>query len=178
MAGVPRRAREENPGGIHHVYARGNQQQAIYLDDEDRLTYLRILGGVARAWHWRCLAYCLMNNHLHLLLETPAPNLGAGMQQLHGTYARAFNDRHERTGHLFQGRYGARTVKTDEQLCAVVRYLAMNPVEAGLCALPQQWRWGSSCRRPAWLDQARLLEFLGAGGGNPGRRYTELITAP
>jgi putative transposase len=158
------------------VYARGNRQQSVYLDDEDRLTYLRILGVVVNTWRWRCLAFCLMSNHLHLLIETPEPNLGDGMQHLHGTYARAFNDRHERTGHLFQGRYSAKTIGTDEQLCAVVRYLAMNPVKAGLCAAPEQWRWGSCSRRPGWLAHGRLLEFLGAGGGSPSRRYAELIT--
>lgn len=173
---MPRLPREEIAGGIHHVYARGNRQQAVYLDDEDRLTYLRMLGRTVLEWRWRCLAFCLMSNHLHLLIETPEPNLGDGMQQLHGTYARAFNDRHDRTGHLFQGRYGSKTIRTDHQLCAVVRYLALNPVAAGLCSAPERWAWSSCGRRPAWLDHARLLQYVGAGGGNPARRYAELIT--
>jgi putative transposase len=159
---------------LHHLYARGNGQQTIYLDDRDRTSYLRILGWVIVEHRWRCLAYCLMDNHVHLLVETPEPNLAAGMQRLHGTYARAFNDRHERSGHLFQGRYGAKAIRTDEQLLAVVRYLAMNPVEAGLCGAPSQWPWGSCARRPGWLDHARLLEFLGAAGGDPRARFAEL----
>jgi REP element-mobilizing transposase RayT len=163
-------------GGVHHVYARGNRQQPIYRDSKDRLTYLRILGHVVGDHRWRCLAYCLMDNHVHLVVETPEPNLGLGVQQLHGTYARVFNDRHEHTGHLFQGRYGATTIRTDEQLVAVVRYLAMNPVTAGLCATPEQWAWGSCRHRPPWLDHARLLQYLGAGGGDPWRRYAELIS--
>ena len=172
---MPRRPRQESAGGIHHVYARGNGQQRIYLDDRDRLDFLRILGSVVRVRRWRCLAYCLMDNHVHLVLETPAPNLGAGVQQLHGKYARVFNDRHRRTGHLFQGRYGAKTIRTDEQLVATVRYLAMNPVAAGLCTAPALWRWGSCGERPPWLDQGRLLQYLGAGGGDPRRRYAELV---
>jgi REP-associated tyrosine transposase len=171
---VPRRAREEVPGGIHHLYARGNRQQLIYLDDRDRLTYLRILGLVVADRRWRCLAYCLMDNHVHLVVETPEPNLAAGMQYLHGTYGRVFNDRHGRTGHLFQGRYGAKAIRSDPQLWAVVRYVAMNPVTAGLCPSPDQWSWGSCGRRPPWLDHGRLLQYLGAAGGDPWRRYAEL----
>jgi REP element-mobilizing transposase RayT len=174
---MPRRPREEAAGAIHHVYARGNRRQPIYVDDEDRQTYLRILGLVVRTWRWRCLAYCLMGNHLHLLIETPQPNLGGGMHQLHGTYARRFNDRHDHIGHLFQKRYEAKRVRTDEQLCALVRYLAMNPVKAGLCSAPELWRWSSTARRPDWLDHPRLLEFIGADGGNASRRYAELIGA-
>jgi len=162
---------------VHHVYARGNRQQSIYVDDRDHLCYLRLLGCVVRDYRWKCLAYCLMGNHVHLVLETPEPNLGAGVQRLHGLYARLFNDRHGRTGHLFQGRYGAIPVRTDEQLCAVVRYVALNPVKAGLCSDPHEWRWGS-CGRPApWLDQARLLQYLGAAGRDPRRRYAELTAA-
>ena len=162
------------PGGVHHVYARGNRQQAIYLDDCDRLNYLRLLGHVVCDYRWRCLAFCLMHNHVHMVVETPQPNLGIGMQRLHGLYGRLFNHRHGRTGHLFQGRYGAIAIRTDEQLWAVVRYVAMNPVKAGLCSDPQEWRWGSCGRPPSWLDQARLLQYLGAAGGNPWRRYAEL----
>jgi REP element-mobilizing transposase RayT len=160
---------------VHHLSARGNRQQSIYLDDHDRVAYLRLLGRVVRDHDWRCLAYCLMDNHVHLLIETPHPNLGIGVQRLHGVYARRFNDRHRHSGHLFQGRYGVVPIKSDEQLYAVVRYLAMNPVAAGLCSRPQDWRWSSCSRPPAWLDEPRLLEYLGAGGGDARKRYADLI---
>jgi REP element-mobilizing transposase RayT len=160
---------------VHHVYARGNRQQRIYLDDRDRSEYLRLLGEAVFDHEWRCLAFCLLDNHLHLVIETPQPNLGDGMQWLHGTYARIFNDRHRRSGHLFQGRFGAKPIRTDPQLWAVVRYVALNPVAAGVCSTPQQWPWGSCGRQPPWLDQARLLQYLGAAGGNPWRRYAQLI---
>ena len=122
---------------------RGNAKQAVYLDDVDRWTYLRLLGLSIRKRRWRCLAYCLMDNHVHLLLETPHAGLAVGMQWLHGVYAQTFNERHGRVGHLFQGRYGSVRVTTDAQLWALLRYVGVNPVEAGLCASPSDWRWRS-----------------------------------
>src|SRR3712207_7313843 len=127
---MPRKPREEEPGAIHHVYARGNNRRLIYEDDRDRALYLAMLAAVVRRHEWHLLAYCLMDNHVHLLVETPRPNLGSGMQRLHGDYALLFNRRHERRGHLFQGRYGAKRVRDDAQLVTVLRYIADNPVEA------------------------------------------------
>jgi REP-associated tyrosine transposase len=157
------------------VYARGNAQQAIYRDDTDRLIYLRLLGVVVGVTDWRCLAYCLMDNHVHLLVETPRPNLGVGMQDLHGSYGRRFNDRHGRSGHVFQGRFGAKRVTRDAQLWTTVRYIALNPVRAGLCTDPRQWRWSSAGSSPHWLALPRLFEYLAAEGGDPVTRYADLI---
>jgi REP-associated tyrosine transposase len=179
LAGVPRPHREELEDGIFHVYARGNAKQAIYLDDADRQAYLQILDLVVKKRRWRCLAYCLMENHVHLLLETPEANLAAGMQTLHGVYAQAFNQRHDRVGHLFQGRYGAVRIRTDAQLLTAARYLALNPVVAGLCAKAADWRWGSFAAAgsgaPSWLDHARLLELFSGSGPDPHRRYVEFV---
>jgi REP-associated tyrosine transposase len=177
---MPRKPREEAEGAVWHVFARGNGQQDIFLDDHDRRTYLRLLGKIVRRQHWLCLAYCLMHNHLHLLLETPQANLGAGMQRLHGVYAQTLNERHGWSGHVFQGRYGAVVVKRDEQLLTVARYIALNPVEAGLCEEAAAWPWGSHAAlvtgvAPAWLDAARLLAYFGAAGGDPEQRYAEFV---
>jgi putative transposase len=176
---MARRPREEVEDGIFHVYARGNAKQAIYLDDLDRLTYLRLLGLTVERRSWRCLGYCLMENHVHLLLETPDANLAAGMQWFHGVYAQTFNERHRRVGHLFQGRYGAVRIKSDAQLWTVLRYLSLNPVEAGLCARPAEWQWGSYGTHladgPAWLDRARLVEILSGHGGDPWCRFVEFV---
>jgi putative transposase len=173
---VPRKLREETEGAVHHVYARGNDQQLIYRDVVDRQIYLGLLGCVVGLTGWRCLAYCLMDNHVHLLIETPRPNLGTGMQALHGKYGRRFNDRHDRGGHVFQGRYGARRVTCDAQLWATIRYIALNPVVAGVCADAAQWRWSSSAgAAPSWLDSERLFEYLGAAGGDPAERYADLL---
>src|SRR5215207_1121344 len=104
---MPRKPREDVPGAVHHVTARGNRKQEIFLDADDRATYLFLLGEVVMLRRWLCLAYCLMDNHVHLLIETPEGGLGRGMQTLHGLYAETFNKRHGRSGHLFQGRYGS-----------------------------------------------------------------------
>jgi REP element-mobilizing transposase RayT len=164
------------------VYARGNDRQDIYRDDADRWRYLLILSEVVVGQRWRCLAYCLMPNHLHLLLETPEANLGAGMQRLHGRYGQRFNARHARSGHVFQGRYGAVPIRRDEQLWTAARYIALNPVVAGLCERPDGWRWSShaaalSARAPAWLDVSRLLWYFGAAGGESRERYAKFVAA-
>jgi putative transposase len=170
----------EFPGAAHHVFARGNAKERIYRDDRDRARYLVLLGHVVERQSWRCLAYCLMDNHVHLLVETPEANLGAGMQLLHGLYAQAFNKRHRRSGHVFEGRFGAVRVRSDEQLLQAARYIARNPVEAGLCDDPAMWSWGSHAAvadtsGPAWLDTVRLLAYFGAGGGDPLRRYADFV---
>ena len=162
---MARELRENVAGGIYHVFARGNRRALIYYDDYDRLTYLTVLGKVIEATHWNCLAYCLMENHVHLVLETPSPNLSAGMQRLQGRYAQRFNLRHGHTGHVFQGRFGAIRVTSDGQLRAVAAYVARNPVEARLCRRPEDWPWGSARGlagqpTPNWLHLGRLRELL------------------
>jgi REP element-mobilizing transposase RayT len=140
MARLPR---NEVEAGVHHVFARGVEKRLIFLDDDDRRLYLRILVGVVERFGWRCLAYCLMPNHVHLLIETREPNLGRGMHLLHGLYAQSFNTRWTRVGHLFQGRFGSRLVHDEVQMATVAAYIAVNPVAAGLCAQPREWPWGS-----------------------------------
>lgn len=121
-----------------------------------------------------------MDTHLHLLIETPEPNLGCGMQALHGDYAQQFNKRHGRRGHLFEQRYGSKPIGSDEQLKVVAAYIANNPVAAGMCARPEQYAWSSHRavlldRAPPWLAAERLLEFFSAGGGVPLERYRRFV---
>jgi REP element-mobilizing transposase RayT len=177
---MARKPREDVEDGLYHVFARGNAKQRVFLDDADRLIYLRLLAKVTNQMSWRCLAYGLMENHLHLLIETPLANLSQGMQRLQSRYARDFNDRHRRVGHVFQGRFGAVRVTSDEQLWTVAAYIARNPVAGGLCARAEDWRWGSYAatigRLPPqpWLDASRLLSLLGTASGDPVARYIEL----
>jgi putative transposase len=177
---VARRPRVELVGGVQHVFARGNGRQEIYLDDVDRHAYLSMLGRVVTKKQWRCLAFCLMDNHVHLLIETPTPNLGAGMQSLHGVFAQQFNARHGRSGHLFQGRYGSVLMRSDGQVWTAAAYIARNPVVAGLCVRPADWPWSShraivgGVAMP-WLDHERLLSYYDALGGEPQRRYLEAV---
>ena len=138
---MPRKPREIVAGGIYHVFARGNNRQPIFVDDRDRRTYLLILGDVASEFGWRRLGHCLMDNHIHLLIELSEPNLSEGMHRLQLRYTRRFNHRHEKTGHLFGGRYKSVRVTTDRQLLAVTAYVLANPVEAGLCERSEDWPW-------------------------------------
>ncbi len=178
--GVPRKPREEVAGGVFHVFARGNDKRVIYHDDLDRRMYLRTLRSTVAQCRWRLLAYCLMDNHVHLLVQTPEPNLGNGMRWMHGTYAGGFNKRHGRSGHVFQGRFGSVRIKTDEQLWTVAVYIAVNPVAAGLCRRPEDWPWSSHSfavagTAPEWIDIPRLLAYFGAAGGDGRRRYEAMV---
>jgi putative transposase len=176
---VARKPRQNLAGGVYHVYARGNVRAVVYRDDADRLHYLRLLANVVTAKRWQCLAYCLMDNHVHLILETPDANLSSGMQRLHGSYSQAFNARHGRSGHVFQGRYGAALISSTTRLCATAAYIARNPVAAGLCERAEGWPWSSygaalNGSGPAWLASERLLSFFGEDRLTACRCYAEL----
>jgi len=172
---MARPLRLEYPGALYHVTARGNALQDIFLDDEDREAFLRVLGSVCERADWLIHAYCLMGNHYHLVLETPEPTLARGMRQLNGVYTQAFNRRHGRAGHVLQGRYKAILVDKDAYLMALCRYVVRNPVRAGLVADAGDWPWSSyratmgKLRAPAWLAVDPLLELLHYARG-PARR--------
>ena len=173
--------RAEFEPGLYHVFSRGNRKEPIYADDRDRQKYLGMLGRIATRMQWRCLGYCLMGNHMHLIIETIDPNLGTGMHRLQGGYAQYFNRRHGFVGHLFQDRYDAVAVTSDTQLWRLVAYVARNPVEAGLCLTPEDWPWSSHAAllagtTPSWLDRARLFAYFGADGGDPVTRYLEIVS--
>ncbi len=180
MSRMTRVPRSLHPDGIHHVFARGATRQAIFVDDLDRRRYLALLSRFSTRMSWSCLTYCLMSNHFHMLVETPTIDLSAGMQRIQGQYAQGFNRRHKQSGHLFQGRFEAVPVDDDAQLWAVIRYIAENPVAAGLCASPEDWPWSAHAAIVAgtaapWLDESRLFAYVGADCGDPRRRYAELV---
>jgi putative transposase len=179
---MPRKPREEEEGAVAHVFARGNDHKVIFRDDADRRTYLVLLGIVVEDYGWRCLGYCQMSNHVHLIIETPRANLGRGMQALHGPYATTFNRRHGRINHLFGSRYGAKRIRTDEHLWAAASYIALNPVEAHLVVDPAAWEWSSHAAvlglraAPRWLDVPRLLAAFEGFGRDPRQRYRAMVT--
>jgi putative transposase len=140
---MPRAHRIQVAGGIFHVTTRGNRRQLIYDDDADRQQFLVLQTRALRRHGWRRLAHCLMPNHFHLLIETPRPNLAAGMHQLNSGYAHYFNERHRLTGHLFERRFDSRLVETEEHMEEALSYIALNPVKAGLCEHPWEWPWSS-----------------------------------
>jgi len=140
---MARPLRLEFPGAVYHLTSRGNARQDIFIDDDDRGKFLTLLAGTIQRCNWICHAYCLMGNHYHLLLETPDPNLSWGMRQLNGIYTQAFNRRHYRVGHVFQGRYKSILVEKNAHLLELCRYIVLNPVAAGMVKLPEQWPWSS-----------------------------------
>jgi putative transposase len=160
---MARALRIEYPGAFHHVYSRGVAKQTIFQSDEDRERFLVILGSVVDRYNWVLHAYCLMGNHFHLLVETPDPNLSAGMRLLNGVYAQWYNDEHERVGHLFQGRFGSTLIECEEYLLTTAAYVVLNPVKAGLVEHPSQYRWSSylstagRVSKPAFLTTSSIL---------------------
>jgi len=140
---MARPLRIEFPGAVYHLTSRGNEKKRIFLGDEDRKSFLNLLDDVNTRYHWICHAYCLMNNHYHLLIETPEGNLSMGMRQLNGVYTQAFNRRHGRVGHLFQGRFKAILIEKDSHLLEACRYVVLNPVRAGAVENPERWKWSS-----------------------------------
>jgi REP element-mobilizing transposase RayT len=128
---------------LYHVVARGNNKQCIHTDETDYLAFLELLTHTLLRFNVRCLAYCLMSNHYHLLLKAGPLPISRLMQQLNSAYCRQFNRRHHRVGHVLQGRFGARLVDDASYTRAVLRYLALNPVLAELVADPLEWRRSS-----------------------------------
>ena len=165
---VARRLREEVPGGIFHAIAKGNAGSAIVADNHDRDLLTRRMGQAIERHGWSCLAYCLLDTHVHLVVGTPRPNLGAGMKWFLGPYAQRFNERHERDGHLFRGRFYSKRIRTPAHLISAITYVVLNPVRAGIVERPEQWLWSSYAatigRRhaPAYLDVTAILELVHA----------------
>ncbi|MHC4455196.1 MAG: REP-associated tyrosine transposase [Planctomycetota bacterium] len=140
---MARPLRIEYDGAVYHVTSRGNVRRPIYKDDEDRKAYLEILTQVNKRYNWLCHAYCLMNNHYHLIIETPDGNLSEGMRQLNGVYTQTYNKRHRKVGHIYQGRYKAILIQKESHLLEVSRYVVLNPVRAKIVIKPEQWKWSS-----------------------------------
>lgn len=143
MDAMSRPLRLQLPGGIYHVTARGNARRPIFEDDDDCSRFLIVLAATVARYRVLCHAYCLMGNHYHLLLQTLETNLSIAMRHLNGVYTQGFNRKHERCGHVLQGRFGAQLVDGDVYLREVCRYIVLNPVRAGLVAHPGEWRWSS-----------------------------------
>lgn len=140
---MPRRLRPQIAGAFYHITMRGNARQLIFLLDDDCQVFLELLHTVAERYGWQVYAYCLMDNHYHLIVQTPEPNIGDGMRYLNSMYSRRFNRRHGLSGHLFERRYFCEVIKSDEQLSNTMRYVALNPVRIRLVRRPEHWKWSS-----------------------------------
>jgi len=140
---MARPLRIEYAGAVYHITSRGNEKKTIFRTDQDRTNFLNTLQHVNKRYNWICHAYCLMDNHYHLLIETPEGNLAIGMRQLNGVYTQLFNKSHGRTGHLLQGRYKSILIQKDSHLLEVCRYVVLNPVRARIVEVPEAWKWSS-----------------------------------
>lgn len=176
---MARPIRIEFPGAIYHVMNRGLRKQTIFLNNGQRKAFLKYLEEAVERFQVRCLAYCLMGNHYHLLLQTPHPNLSRVMRHIDGLYTQQFNRFEGLDGPLFRGRYKSILVDSNEYLLQVLRYIHLNPQKAGLEKIPGEYPW--SCLRhylgfenpPQWLSMDIILENL---GNEPHKKYFDFIS--
>lgn len=144
-------------GALYHVISRGNERRPIVRDDADRARRLDWLRRTVETYRWRLHSFVLMINHEHLFVETPEPNLSAGMQYLNGSYTSYFNRRHRRAGHLFQGRFQGHLVEQEGYFLEVSRYIHLNPVRANIVERPEQHAFGSY---PGYVRAGRALDWV------------------
>ena len=163
---MSRPLRIEFPGAVYHVMNRGSAYQKIFINNEDNELFLRTLSETHSLWGIEVFAYCLMDNHYHILLRTPEGKLSRAMKHLNGLYTQRFNKNHGRDGALFRGRYKAILVDADAYLTSVVRYIHLNPVEAKCVKRPQDYRWSShrlyleDKNVPQWLKGQEVLNHF------------------
>jgi len=180
---MSRPLRIEYAGALYHVTSRGDRREKIYEDGGDRSAFLVILSNTVDRYGWLCHGYCLMDNHYHLIIETPHANLGQGMRQLNGVYTQTYNRNHTRVGHVFQGRYKAILVDKDSYFLELARYVELNPVRAQLVKQPRQWQWSSyrarvgETAKPKWLTTEEVLSCFGKQKLIARQRYAEFVKA-
>ena len=149
------------------MISRGNDKQAIYLDDFDFGGFLVLLARVALKKRWCLLTYCLMTNHYHLILQIPHGGLSDGMRELNGGYSRQTNGRYGRSGHVLNNRFSAELIDSEAHLLNACGYVVCNPLRAGLCRRLEDWPWSSyrACAglalAPSFLAVGELLGFFG-----------------
>src|SRR6266576_423094 len=140
---MARALRTDFPGAVHHVTSRGNERRPIFFDDRDREAFLELLGQAVKRFGWSLTAFVLMTKHFHLVVQTPEANLSRGMQWFNTVYAVWFNRRHERSGHLYGGRFKAFVIEKETYFLEVLRYVVLNPVRANIVSRPEDYRWSS-----------------------------------
>ncbi len=163
---MARPLRIEFPGAIYHVTSRGDRRERIFDDDVDRQSFLDVIAQALSRFDAVALAYCLMDNHYHFVLHTRRANLSQLMRQINGVYTQAYNRRHSKVGHLFQGRFKGILVDQDAYLLEVCRYVDLNPVRARMVRAAGNWPWSSYAAHvggvapPDWLDTATVHAYL------------------
>jgi len=178
---MARPLRIEYSGAFYHVTSRGNERKAVFKSRRDREKFLAYLESATERYGALIHVYCLMDNHYHLLIETPLANLSKIMQHINGAYTMYFNTKRKRSGHLFQGRYKAILVEANEYAKELSRYIHLNPVRAGIEPDPDEYEWSSSryytIKRKAsgWLQRDFILSYFGKRPGAAMKKYRRFI---
>ena len=178
---MARPLRIQYPGAFYHVTSRGNERKAIYRNDKDRTKFLSYLESASERYDALIHAYCLMDNHYHLLLETPRSNLSRILHHVNGAYTTYFNVKRDRCGHLFQGRYKAILVEKDAYCQELSRYIHLNPVRAGIAKSPSEYTWSSFCyftglkESPGWLRDEFILGYFDKDRSVAERLYRDFV---
>ncbi len=169
----------EVPGGIFHVTSRGNARQTVFEDAVDCRRFIAELRHTVARHRWRCLSYCLMGNHFHLLVQTPNANLAAGMRDLKSQYATSYNARHGRDGSRFKPRYWRQLIQENDYLVTAAAYIALNPVRAGRTTLADAWPWSSFAATIAgertFVDPQPILNLLHRDPIQARLQYRDLV---
>ena len=168
-------------GVTYHVGSRGNRGCRIYADDEESRLFLALLARVTARYGWICQSYCLMTNHYHLVIQLRDGGLSDGMRELNGGFARLTNARHGLDGHLFRNRFWSEPIEDDARMFRTARYVVLNPIRAGLCTKPDDWRWSSyrACMglefAPPFLAVSEHLKHFGTSPAEARRAFSEFV---
>lgn len=180
---MARPLRIEYAGALYHVTSRGDRREAIYRDDDDRLIWLDVFSQVCSRFLWRCHAWCLMDNHYHIVIETAEGNLSQGMRQLNGVYTQQHDRRHGLSGHVFQGRFKAILVQKETYLLELARYVVLNPVRAGMVNDVVDWHWSSyltmigRSSAPEWMETDWVLSHFNVDRKTAVSQYIDFVRA-
>jgi putative transposase len=177
---MPRPPRLVAADAIYHLTSRGVRKLPIFHADRDRALFLALLRQTLARYQWSCQAYCLMDNHWHVVVQTREPTLSTGMHWLNTAYARTFNKRHGFEGHLYERRFGAKLVESSAQLMLTARYVELNPVRAGRVVDPGEWPWSSfrfhaGRANSSLLGGSWVLDLFGSERRKASAAYVEFV---
>ncbi len=168
--------------GVFHVASHGVGDGGIFLDEYDRVCFLRQLGSVVYRFRWICCSYCLMTNHFHLIVDTSAKDLTGGMHVLNSVYSRRFNARHRRSGRLVREHFMSEHIEDDYRFLNALKYIARNPVEAGICNHPGEWKWSSynaiagMIPAPTFLSVKPVLNLISQDERRARNTYVDFVS--
>ena len=180
---MARQLRIEYPGAFYHITSRGNERKPVFKSKRDRGKFLEYLESASERYGAVIHVYCLMDNHYHLLIETPDGNLSKIMQHINGAYTTYFNVKRQRSGHLFQGRYKSILVQADEYAKELSRYIHLNPLRAGMVEKPEEYEWSSykfyalKNEKPEWLFTDFILGYFGEKHSTAQQKYKDFVNS-